>query len=222
VWLKIERVEYLTAIEDTTGTSSLANTQSVGVDFYFDTRKKLTDTTSGAYVQISPELAGLGGSGTNQYYRGLLDLRGYLQAIHGFQLSSALQLGYAQGYGIHGDSVPAQVIYNLGIEGIRPVRGYEQNDLSPGGGRMALVVNLLQLQHTLYKWFGLLAFADGGYAWSDPTARFSLGDLHWVVGPGIYAKTPLGQIEFDWGGRVNSRLKDMKLGTPYFSIGQTF
>ncbi len=74
VWLKIERTEYLVPIQDTTGTTSLANTQSVGTDIYYDTRKNLTDTTSGAYIQVSPELAGLGGRGTNQYYRALLDM----------------------------------------------------------------------------------------------------------------------------------------------------
>jgi outer membrane protein insertion porin family len=219
VWVKIERTEYLVPIQDTTGTTSLANTQSIGVDFFYDTRKKLTDTTSGAFVQVSPELAGLGGRGTNQYYRALIDARGYVTPLHWLRVSSAVEFGYAQGYGPRGDSVPAQIIYNLGIEGMRPVRGYEQNALSPGGGRMALVVNLLQAQHDVYKWIGLAVFADGGYAWSDPAAEFSLADLRWVLGPGIYAKTPLGQVEFDWGYRLNYV---SKWGTPYFSIGQAF
>ena len=48
-----------------------------------------------------------------------------------------------------------------------------------------------------------LGFADGGFAWSDPAAEFSLRDLRWTLGPGIYAKTPLGQVELDWGYRLN-------------------
>ena len=83
VWVKIERTEYLVPIQDTTGTTSLANTQSIGTDIYYDTRKKLTDTTSGAYIQLSPELAGLGGRGTNQYYRALIDARGYVTPLRG-------------------------------------------------------------------------------------------------------------------------------------------
>jgi outer membrane protein insertion porin family len=219
VWIKIERTEYLVPIQDTTGTTSLANTQSIGMDCFYDTRKKLTDTTSGAFVQVSPELAGLGGRGTNQYYRALIDVRGYVTPWRWFRVSSAVELGYAQGYGPRGDSVPAQIIYNLGIEGMRPVRGYEQNALSPGGGRMALIINLLQAQRDVYKWIGLSIFVDGGYAWSDPAAEFSFADLRWVLGPGIYAKTPLGQVELDWGYRLNYV---SKWGTPYFSIGQTF
>ena len=117
---------------------------------------------------------------------------------------------------------------------MRPVRGYEQNALSPGGGRMALVINLLQAQHAVYKWVGLSVFADGGFAWSDPAAEFSLRDLRWTLGPGIYAKTPLGQVELDWGYRLNPpSLPPLpgsqnpipvppQWGTPYFSIGQAF
>ncbi len=84
---------------------------------------------------------------------------------------------------------------------------------------MALVVNLLQAQRAVYKWIGISAFVDGGYAWSDPSVEFNLSDLRWTLGPGIYAKTPVGQIEFDWGYRVNY---GPKWGTPYFSIGQAF
>jgi outer membrane protein assembly complex protein YaeT len=228
VWLKIERTEYLRLIQDTTGTTSLANTQSIGMDIYYDTRKLLTDTTSGAYLQISPELAGLGGRGTNQYYRALIDARGYVAPLHGFSFSSAIELGYAQGYNRPGDSVPVQIIYNLGIEGMRPVRGYDQNALSPGGGRMALVINLIQAQHIIYKWVGLLGFVDGGYAWSDPVAHHpSINDLKWTVGPGIYAKTPVGQVEFDWGYLRNPPSNGggavpPRWGSPYFSLGQTF
>ncbi len=218
VWIKLERTEYLYAIQDTTGTTSLENTQSIGTDIYYDTRKNFTDTTAGAYLQLSPEFAGLGGRGTNQYYRALLDARAYLTPVKRFSVSSAVELGYAQGYGARKDSVPAQIIYNLGIEGMRPVRGYGQNDLSPGGGRMALVVNLAQVEHPIYKWIGLSAFVDGGYAWSDPSAEFSLRDLRWTVGPGIYAKTPVGQAEFDWGYRWT----DKEWGSAYFSIGQAF
>lgn len=234
VWLNLEWILHIdNAGQDSAAANSRTNTQSIGVDLFYDTRKNLTDTTAGAYIQISPEFAGLGGRGTNQYYRALFDMRGYVNAFHGFLFSSAVEFGFAQGYGSSGDSVPAQIIYNLGIEGIRPVRGYEQNDLSPGGGRMALVINLLQVQHPVYKWIGLSGFIDGGYAWinpnwSDPNAQHpSINDLKWTVGPGIYVKTPVGQAEFDWGylrnpPQMGTAQVHPGWGSPYFSIGQTF
>ena len=207
---KLERAANVEALQDT-------NTQSIGADLFYDTRKKPADSAKGGFFQFSPELAGLGGSGTNQYYRFLLDMRGHIMPTRRLLLSSAIDIGYAKGYGANGAGVPPQVLYNIGIEGIRPVRGYTENKLSPGGGRLAVVINLLEARRQVYKWIGALAFCDGGFAWADGTAKW--GDIRWVAGPGIYVKTPVGQAELDFGYRLNGT---RGWGSAYFSIGQSF
>ena len=218
VWVNVERVEYVHAITDTTAANSRANTQSIGSDLLYDSRINRGDTAWGIFVQASPELAGLGGAGTNQYYRALIDLRGYLNPLRWLSLSSAINVGFAQGYGANGHNVPPQAVYYLGQGAMRQVRGYPIGAPVNGSGRLALVINILEAQVPIYKWFGATAFSDAGFAWSDPQeAHFS--NLRLVVGPGIFIRSPIGQVQFDWGYRVNGQ---PGWGTLYFTVGRAY
>jgi outer membrane protein insertion porin family len=216
LWANVERVEYVRAV-DTTAAPSRTNTQSIGADLLYDSRIGRADTAWGVFVQVSPELAGLGGRGTNQYYRALIDVRGYLNPFKWLSLSSAINAGFAHGYGANGASVPPQALYYLGVGSMRQVRGYPIDAVN-GSGRLAIVINLLEAQMPVYKWFGVTVFGDAGFAWSDPQAA-ALKDLRWVIGPGIFIKSPIGTVQLDLGYRLKVQ---PGWGTLYFTVGRAF
>jgi outer membrane protein insertion porin family len=213
LWGRYEKTEYIETFRDTA--IEPKNTQSVGVDFTYDGLQSGKVRKQGVLLRCAPELAGLGGSGSNQYYRGLIDLRGYFNPLQSLRLSAALSAGYSHGYGAYKRSVPPQARYYIGSEGLRPVRGYATDTV---GGTFALVINLFELSIPVYKWIGITLFTDGGYAW-ESLASARLSDMHWVAGPGLSVRTPLGELRADFAYRLNGR---PGWGMPFFSIGSTF
>jgi outer membrane protein assembly factor BamA len=192
----------------------MKNTQSVGVDFTYTLLKSAVSRKQGIQLRMSPELAGLGGRSFNQYYRGLVDLRGYSKLFRKAELSAALCAGYAHGYGAGGAPVPPQAQYYIGREGMRPIRGYT-NDT---GGTAALVVNLFELSLPVYKWIGVTFFSDGGYAGTG-FGSTTFKDMLWVAGPGLSVKTSFGELRADFAWRLNGKTG---WGAPFFSLGSTF
>jgi outer membrane protein assembly complex protein YaeT len=213
LWGRYEKTEYIETFRDTA--IEPKNTQSVGVDFTYDGLQSGKIRKRGVLLRCAPELAGLGGSGSNQYYRGLIDLRGYFNPQQSLRLSAALCAGYSHGYGAYKSSVPPQARYYIGSEGLRPVRGYATDTV---GGTFVLVINFFELSIPVYKWIGITLFSDGGYAW-ESLASARLRDTRWVAGPGLSIKTPLGELRADFAYLLNGR---QGWGMPFFSIGSTF
>jgi outer membrane protein assembly complex protein YaeT len=219
VWATVERAEYVHQLRtDTNYVGSYTNSQIIGGDIVYDSRIHRADTSRGVYVELSPQLAGLGGHGTNQYYRTLLDLRGYLNPSKTLSLSSAINIGFSQGYGTNGVEVPLQALYYIGSGGMRQLRGYSVNDTTLKGGRFAVVINLFDIQLQMHKWFGVTVFSDAGATWSSPD-NAKLNGLRWVVGPGFFIKSPIGQVQFDWGYLLNYH---PGWGNLYFTVGKAF
>lgn len=217
LWTGIERTEYSEPLTDSVPVRSNTNTEKIGFNVTWDNRPGDRRLKRGFCFLFQPELAGLGGKGTNQYYRGLIDLRAYSRPFPWMRGSNAITVAYAKGYKAGNDGVPPEARYYIGIEGIRPLRGYTQDEIFPGGGRVVLLINAFEGQFTIYKWIGGSLFIDGGYAEDNP-AEVKLRKIRWVAGPGIFFKTAIGDLQFDWGYRLNEN----RWGSPYISFGQVF
>jgi outer membrane protein assembly factor BamA len=213
LWAKYERTVWLEKIDTLV---EPRKTQSVGVDLTHDARSTARNgVTRGGLFRFTPELAGVLGRGSNQYYRGIFDLRGYADPAHRIKLSAALCLGYAHVYGPYTAVIPPQARYYIGSEGMRPVRGFPTDR---EGGTVALVANLFELRVPLYKWFGLTLFSDAGQT-ADSLSHLSWKDALWVAGPGLSITTPIGDLCADFAWRLKG---GQGWGTPFFSVGSTF
>ncbi|MBN2035589.1 MAG: BamA/TamA family outer membrane protein [Chitinispirillaceae bacterium] len=217
LWAEYERTDTLYVKESSEFSSDSLqwNTQSLGIDLTLDGRFKSDKGTRGTLVRLEPEIAGLAMQGTNQYYRGLADLRGYFDLTKKVKLSTALSIGYAHVYGEDTTGIPPQARYYIGSEGLRPIRGYPTDTI---GGTVAIVINLFELRLPLYKWFGLTLFSDGGGHW-ETRRDVTKSSMRWVAGPGLSITTPIGELRADFPRRLNGT---RGWGSPYFSVGSTF
>ena len=141
-------------------------------------------------------------------------MRGYFHCARFLDAAVAADAGYINGYGIDKNVVPPQELLYAGSQTIRPVRGYAPGGAGDAvGGRLALVLNVLELRFTIAKWLKIAGFTDAGYVWSSPSL-FDLRDLRWTAGPGIRIRTPVGLLSADLGVRLNGPTR----GTAGFSI----
>jgi outer membrane protein insertion porin family len=200
---------------DTTPFIPSNNTQSFGTGFTYDTRDNMFDPTKGLFVSSDAEVAGLIGAQTNHFYKLITDIRGVFPVTSFLGAASALTTGYVNGYGADAMVVPPQELLYAGSETIRPVRGYAPGGIGDSaGGRLVLVLNVLELRFAIVKWLKIAGFADAGFVWGS-ASQFSLRDLRWTAGPGIRIRTPIGMLSADLGVRLNGPTKG-KFG---FSIG---
>jgi outer membrane protein insertion porin family len=213
LWGRYEKTVYIETFRDTV--IEPKNTQSIGVDFTYDLRQSLTGRSVGMLFRCSPELAGLIGKNSNQFYRALIDLRCYVDPLHALKLSAAISAGYAREYGAAGGIVPPQARYYIGSEGLRPIRGYATDTI---GGTFSLVINCFEADILIYKWIGLTLFADGGHAWENFELAASK-DMRWVAGPGLFVKLAFGEIRLDFPYKLNG---EKGWGALFLSIGSAF
>jgi outer membrane protein assembly factor BamA len=196
------------------------NTQSFGTGFTYDIRDNIFDPEKGLLVTSDAELAGLVGTGTNHFYKLMMDLRGYFPIVHSLDAAAAATAGYVNGYGIDKAVVPPQELFYAGSESVRPVRGYAPGGVGDSaGGRLILVLNVLELRFAIVKWLKIAGFADAGFVWASKSL-FSLHDLRWTAGPGIRIRTPVGLLSTDLGIRLNGPTRG-KFGFS-ISIGEPF
>ncbi len=196
------------------------NTQSFGAGFTLDLRDNIFDPAKGLLVTSDAELAGLIGTGTNHFYKFIIDLRGYFPVSHFLNAAAAVTAGYVDGYGVDKAVVPPQELFYAGDERVRPVRGYAPGGVGDAvGGRMALVLNVLELRLAVANWLKIAGFADAGYVWTSKS-QFAVHDLRWTAGPGIRIRTPVGIMSLDLGFRLNGPTRG-KSGFS-FSIGEPF
>lgn len=142
---------------------------------------------------------------------------------------NALVLALRGMYGLISDAnaqdVPATLRYYAGGGG--SVRGYEYQSLGPRndsgdplGGASAVELSAEARARFTDMW-GLVAFIDGGMAYSDAAANFSEDDLRWGAGLGIRMYTAIGPVRLDFAVPLNPRDDDDNFQV-YFSIGQSF
>jgi outer membrane protein assembly factor BamA len=178
-------------------------TQSFGIGASYDIRNNIFDPLKGLFVASDAELAGLVGKGTNHFYKFMMDARGYVPIGSATSVASAAMAAYVNGYGIDKTVVPPQELYYAGSEKIRPVRGYTPGGVGDSvGGRLVLVINVLELRLALTPWLKIAGFADAGFAWISKSL-FAVHDLRWTAGPGIRIRTPIGMLSTDLGIRLN-------------------
>ncbi len=223
MFTSFEWVNGLTVKPQLSGLSRMAhhnNTQSFGAGFTVDLRDNLFDPVKGLLVTSDAELAGLIGTGTNHFYKLMVDVRVYFPVVRHLHAATAVAVGYVNGYGADKAVVPPQELFYAGSESIRPVRGYAPGGVGDEvGGRFAVLLNVLELRFLAAKWLKVAGFADAGYVWTSGS-EFTANDLRWTAGPGIRLRTPIGLLSTDFGIRLNGPTRG-KTGFSV-SIGQPF
>jgi|WetSurMetagenome_2_1015567.scaffolds.fasta_scaffold00871_5 outer membrane protein assembly complex protein YaeT len=213
-WVKDEGTP---AVQPDTGQPS--NTHSVGLGVSYDLRNNVFDPSKGIFVSVDATVAGFAGMGSSRFYKLTLDFRWHLPVFPLFSVSGAVNAGYARGYGSDGNRVPPQELFYAGGEKIRQIRGYPVSGTEPGGGSVALVLNIAEFRWSMLPWFEIAGFADAGYVWPEPNG-ITLKNLLYTAGPGLRFRTPVGIISCDYGFRLNGT----HVGAGGFSleIGQPF
>lgn len=203
-----------------------SNTLLLGSRFTRDTRESYLDPGNAFFSYIEAEIAGPALSFSNQFYRIKWDVRLYRELfIKQLNLSSAFFWGYVNNFG-RSRRVPPSELLRIGIDEIRPVRGFSENQVSPVnreneaiGGELAAVINLFDLRFPLFTVISGELFIDGGYVWSNPR-DFSLKDLKWSAGPGLLVTLPSGIFRIDYGFELRKSF-DFRGGW-YFGLGHAF
>jgi outer membrane protein insertion porin family len=198
--------------------------RSLTMSYTYDSRNNLFNTTKGFYLEGSYELAGSFLSGSNTFSRAILISKYFYNINQTTVLASSCELGwmYASG-GIN--NIPLQERFYTG--GPNSLRGFEYKKVgpldgehNPLGGRFKLVLNLLEIRQTIYKFIGGVIFIDAGNVWKHPEL-FKINDLRTSPGAGIRIYTPIGLIRFDYGINLYPE-EEEPVGMPYFSMGHAF
>ncbi|MBN1981155.1 MAG: BamA/TamA family outer membrane protein [Chitinivibrionales bacterium] len=219
-WQNIRRI----SIADTSKASidlSKKNTQSVSASVLFDRRNDKFNPTRGFSAQASVTLAGIGGAGTNQFVKLMLDTKAYGTYRYVCLIGANITAGWALPYGTSKTIAVQELFYGGGP---RSIRGYDYNSLitdpttgKPRGGTVELIMHCIDFQFPLFWWFNAAVFCDAGYIWQD-LKSVDFGDIKSTVGPGLRMNTPLALLRLDTGFRL-SNLRNYRIS---FDIGRPF
>jgi outer membrane protein insertion porin family len=184
-------------IKDEEGKSTVSSLTS---SFTRDTTDYRLDPSKGNVIELSWELAGLGGD--EQFNKFIVDYRHFWPVIFGTVFSAHGQIGYVSAYG--GEDVPLDERFYLG--GINTIRGFEPRSVGPydqadddyTGGYKESYFNF-EWVFPLAKEMGIkgLTFFDVGNAWDKDEDFFS--EWRYSVGAGIRWLSPLGPLRLEWG-----------------------
>jgi len=222
--LREEAVKWIRLLGQPPGDLRAKNTRSLSASYAFDVRNDLFNPTKGTYFLVQAELAGLGGPGTNQFAKLVIDWRGYRPWRAGAYLSSAVRFGWVEEYGLSRE-VPIQERFFAG--GSKTVRGFGERELGPRtkddiplGGRLSLIVNFLEVRFPFWRFLGGAVFLEAGNVWSERRS-FRLTRLRWVGGIGLRVNTPIGVLRLDFGLKLD-RKPGESLGAVLVDMGQAF
>ncbi len=121
--------------------------------------------------------------------------------------------------------VPGSIRFYAGGGGSIRGYGYQlvgplDSNHDPLGARSVLEASA-EARYRVTKDIGVVAFLDGGNAWSTPTPKFS-EPLRFGTGIGLRYYTPIGPIRADIGVPLNRRPGIDNAFQVYFSLGQAF
>ena len=200
------------------------NTRSFKFSIIYDTRDNLFNPNKGIYFEWSNESGMFFADLNNRFLRSTGQFKYFYPVSNSTVICTAFELGVidAEG-GLKG--IPLHERFYAG--GPNSVRGFEYEKLGPLyekrvpiGGRLKLILNLIEIRQTLYKMIGGVIFSDIGNVWLKPE-DFSFSDIRPVLGFGLRINTPIGLARLDYGINLDKR-KEESRGKLYFSIGQAF
>lgn len=204
---------------------SNSNTILFGSSIQRDTRDTYFSPGNAILTMITGELAVPFTKRSNQFYRIQTDFRIYRSFFDNNLIAgSALFLGYVNAYG-SGKTIPPSELFRSGFGMVRPIRGYDENEISPlvnndvTGGKLALTLNAVNLIFPIYKILKGEVFIDAGRIWAAPSS-FSFHDFKWSTGAGLILTTQFFPARIDYGIRLdrNGRFD----GNIYFALGYPF
>lgn len=189
-------------IKDEEGSSTISSLTSSFTRDHTDNR---LDPSAGNVLDLSWELAGLGGD--EKFSKYTLDYRHFWPAPFGTVFSVHGQVGYVHELG--DDDVPLDERFYLG--GINSLRGFEPREVGPRdvngdftGGYKETFGNFEWI-FPLVKDMGIkgVAFFDVGNAWGKDEDFFS--EWRYSTGAGIRWLSPLGPLRLEWGYNLDPR-----------------
>lgn len=169
-------------------------TRSITFSLNLDTRDNVYDPKKGRKIELSTEVAGLGGDFTFKKYS--LSSNWYYSSKKAPNNVLALRfgMGYASG------TMPVSQRFALG--GAETLRGYKDDYFK--GYKMLNAT--AEYRYPIVKKIQGVAFVDTGFAWDkhyDGTVSMAKGsgynfqDLRWGYGVGLRIATPVGPIRLD-------------------------
>jgi outer membrane protein assembly complex protein YaeT len=202
------------------------NTILFGTKFTRDTRDSYIDPKNANYLNTLIELAGPAIKWSNQFLRLSVDFRFYRSFfINRLVLSSAIYAGHIAATGKN-KFVPSSEFFRIGIEQVRPVRGFTENEVSPldsngdpTGGKIVLVTNIIDLRFKIYRFLYGELFVDAGSSWNS-FADIQINNLRFSSGPGLILNLPTGLFRLNYGFKLNGATATM--GGWNFGIGLPF
>ncbi|MFC2150453.1 outer membrane protein assembly factor BamA [Calditrichota bacterium] len=198
--------------------------RSIAFSLSYDTRDNLFNPRKGIYLEPSIELANAQSLFKLGYIRFSQTFSVYQQLNSSNIIASALHFGWIGGTKAIGDVPLSERLY---AGGPNSVRGFKYERLGPQdannvpiGGRLKLVINLIELRTSIYKSIGSSLFLDAGNVWLR-REYFSLSDLRLTPGIGLRVNSPIGLGRLDYGFNIDPQ-KGEPSGMLYFSIGHAF
>jgi outer membrane protein insertion porin family len=200
------------------------NVRSLMLSLIYDTRDNLFNSNRGIYLGWHNEMAGSFLSGTATFVRSVASFKYFYPWKRSTIIASAFEIGWMDFFGKSKDIPLNERFYAGGPNSLRGF-GYQlvgplDSERDPIGGRLELVLNVLEIRQSLYKMMGAALFADVGNVWSTPQ-NFRFDDLRTSAGFGLRANTPIGIVRLDYG--INLQPKKGEPGERiYFNMGQAF
>ncbi len=175
-----------------------------------DKRNNRWEPSSGHYLKIKNEFAGLGGN--RHYLKLVLDARYYKKILGDLVLRTKFEVGTLIATKENG--IPSTERFYLG--GPSSLKGYEAFTIGPSRtaedgatfneGALNKMFYILEFEYPLVKDLGLklLAFYDAGDAYGNDSGTHSFS-LKQDYGWGLRWFSPLGPLRFEWGYPINSK-----------------
>ncbi len=220
--LRAEDVTYLSA-----QTGEAKPTQSVMGRVTYDTRNDPFAPSAGAYVSLQGEFAGLGGARSNQFLRGILNLRIHHAWRTRTVVSAAAKVGYEHEV-LGSAEVPVhERFYAGGNSSIRGFRtrmvgplDHSTDEPKPLGGRLLIELHPLELRAQVYKALHATLFFDCGNVFERHT-EVGLRQLRYAVGGGLSLRTAIGVVRAEAGFPLDRRVSEPWVW-PHIDIGYAF
>ena len=194
---------------------------AVSVTYEFDKRNNRMETTSGHYLRLREEYAGLGGN--RNFVRSIVDGRFFHRVIGDLVFRTKIEGGGIWEY----QHLPVQRTERFLLGGSNNLRGYAAGSIGPikrydngatfNTGGIGEAFYMAELEFPIVKEVGFkfVVFYDAGDAFNKMNEVAIKQDYGW----GFRWFSPLGPLRFEWG----YPLKNKGRGTEFnFMIGPPF